>query len=83
MRSTRNGMAARTRCFEDLRDRTGQAQQHVAGTVVAPASRAAVRMRGISSSPKPGMMGATFTPTAIPASARARIVRNRRAGVAT
>ena len=47
----------------------------------APAFAAAFRMAGTSASVRPGMMGATLTPTGMPAAASASIAARRRAGV--
>ena len=47
---------------------------------IAPASRAACRMRSISWPVRTGITGATITRTGTPASARPRIIRNRVAG---
>ena len=49
----------------------------------APAAAAAVRISAMSSSPSPGITGATLTPTSSPAAASRAIVLSRRCGVAT
>ncbi len=49
----------------------------------APAARAAARILGMSWSLRPGMIGATLTPTETPAFASVSITRSRRAGVGT
>jgi hypothetical protein len=47
---------------------------------VAPAACAASRMRSSSGSFRNGITGDTLTPTGMPASASAAMVRNRRSG---
>ena len=68
--------------LEDLLHAAWKSQMIIAAER-APAAAAASRMGPMSSSLRPGMMGATLTETGMPAAARRDTVFMRRAGVAT
>src|SRR5207248_1556068 len=80
-RSARSGSDSRSRCSKTVatlpgsRKKTNPARR-------APAAAAASRMRAMSSSPSPGIIGATFTPTSSPAAASRSMICTRRCGLA-
>ena len=82
MRSARSGSHARTRSSNTVATGPGR-RRNTKPARVAPLAAAAVSTSLMSSSPSPGIIGATFTPTSSPAAASLAIVWMRRSGDAT
>ena len=81
MRAARSGTCVASHCWNSGLTSQGR-RNTVLKALVAPASRAAARMRSISGSLRNGITGETLTPTGTPAATSAEIVRRRRAGAA-